>query len=230
MHFQKNVSFLLVLLVILFGLTVYNAGCTKSTSSTPALPPDIFTIPQKTNYKKFELKSDDIRLKYFKNPLYSFEYPEVFNLSDENLLRDEPTHIFHSEYSIVFFIIQQIDLPEPILEILVQNPGFLDRNTSGDVIKYLTSLQSTKWHDTNISTKKVAGIQADYLKTFSIREEWRVQEQLIYPEHYSSLRGVAFDYAGLIWVISMTWHYFESEPPEIQGYFNHVIETFKILE
>lgn len=175
-----------------------------------------------TLYKTFQLKPDDVQLRFLEHPLYSLEYPEKFGFVDYSRIGYHPgVGISH-----VLFTIQQEKLPYQHLEIVVQKPGVRVQNNSSDVIKKWFSQEGTKWDTITTSTKTVCGIKTEYFEAFGTRSG----SKPIYEDHQESLRGVAFDYADLIWSISLTWYYFKSEPPEVQTYFEHILRTFKILE
>jgi hypothetical protein len=130
----------------------------------------------------------------------------------------------------VMFTVKQTDLPEPILLIRVQKSGFMGQNDANAVLKWCISTAESDGDIITTSKRTVYGIQADYLETFGNKIGLKIDGTPIYPDHQGSLRGVFFDYAGLVWSITITWDYLDFEPQEVQGYFEHVIETFKFLD
>jgi len=224
---NQPIVFAIFIVVLLSGILVVScAGCSNPNNKIS----DITTV---TNYKTFQLKADDIRLRYMQYPLFSFEYPEIFRLVDLNLVYEEQHAItMVSGISEVDFTVQQTDLPEPILTIRVQEPGFGGMNDASRAFRVWTTNigRPDNTENTTTSKKTVYGIQADYLEIFGTMEEYDIGGHFIYPERQRSFRGVFFDYAGLVWIITMSWQYLGAEPPEVEGYFEHVIQTFEILE
>jgi hypothetical protein len=205
----KHLFFLLFLVIIILV-----NGCTGAldSSSTTAI-----------SYKTFELKPDDIYLRYFHHPLYSFEYPTNFNLVDENL-SDFP-HLFDDKTNIQFAI-KKADTPYPRLSIIIEKPGNYGYNNATEKLEYFRSLHSSASPtDLNTYKIKIIGLTALYLEAF-----FSHPEEVDYSQYLSSHRKCFFDYAGLIWEIRLDWYYQGNESPEVQKYFDHIIETFKILE
>jgi hypothetical protein len=167
-------------------------------------------------------------------PLFSFEYPEIFRLVDLNLIYEEKQAItLHSDVSHVEFTVKQENLPEPDLIIRVQKQGFGGMDDANAAFKFWSlnpGLPELNIDNTSTGNREVIGIKADYLETFGALEEYIIDGHLIYPKRQRSFRGVFFDYDGLVWAIMMTWQYLDTEPPEVTGYFEHVISSFKFLE
>ena len=79
----------------------------------------------------------------------------------------------------------------------------------------------------NITTKKteVYEIPSYYLEAHFIQEKG-----ILYSKYRVLSRSVYFDYADLIWEIHLNWVYQDSIGQEVEEYFNHVIQTFEILD
>lgn len=174
------------------------------------------------DYSTYEIKASDIRFECFQHPLYRFEYPSIFQLIDWNLA-DIP-HISCNETK-VQFTVPTIDIPKPKLSIIVEKQGYRDYNNAAGKLEF--------WQDymrdftNNITTKKteVYGIPSYYLEAHFIQEKG-----ILYSDYRVLSRSVYFDYADLIWEIHLNWVYQDSIGPEVEEYFNHVIQTFEILD
>jgi hypothetical protein len=206
MMLGKRIALALLLLCILFTFCVSGAGCSSvSETTTPAI-----------SYKTYEMKEDDIRLKALQHPLFSFEYPECFNLVDLNL---DPVPSINRDISVVYFTGEQVGFHKQYLSIFIVTPEYLKLLNTNDMLEYYLSLYTPVAEDITRKEVFVSGISADYLKAVGT-----------YLGQQKSLRVAIFDHAGLYWAIQLIWYYPNPEPPEVQGYFDHVIETFKILE
>jgi hypothetical protein len=235
MFILRGIRCFFFVLVTLTITTVVCGGCsprstpqissTSATNITPAFTPttsSIFIPPIDPNtltiYKIFEMKADDIHEQLFKHPRYSVEIPAIFPIGDEDL---DPSI---RKYGIanVDFNIRQQGLYGQWLRIRVE-PHTWYNNANEKFIDFLNTKNSSS---ANITTKTVfiSGIQAHYMELYSEVPAFP------YPEHLVSLRVIDFDYAGLIWEISLHWYYHDSEPQQVQEFFNHIISTFKFLE
>jgi hypothetical protein len=207
-----NKTVLSLLLCVIITIVSLFAGCIKTTNH--------LNTTTAANYKTFVLKSNDIYLRDFDHPLYSFEYPPDFSLVDENL-SDFPSTYY--DQTRVLFTIQRSDTPKPQLSIIVQKPGKFGYHDAAEKFEYNRSRYLLP---DNITTKRVNvfGISSYYLEVFSSHGS---------PEYHlyqSSQRSCFFDYAGLVWEVTLDWFYHGNEPLEVQEYFDHIITTFKILE
>jgi len=187
---------------------------------------NIYTT-QVTIYKTYEMKPDDVRLRYLEHSLFSFEYPEKFQLIDLNHMPDHPMVY---DVSNVDFTIEQTDLPWVSLRVRVQKPGLWDYHNANDVFEDWISTAESNGDTITSNKRSVSGIQAYYIETSGTREKDIISGTIIYQSRHESFRGVVFNYKELIWSITIRWDYFKTEPPEIDEYFNHVIETFNILD
>jgi hypothetical protein len=221
----KRFLLLVILIPILF------AGCT-GTTATPVTSTEVsqlVTASATTNdtpvttYVSYELKSDDIRLEFCNHPLYSFEYPSIFNCID---LNNQPPNTGRMpmtyDESRLDFTVQQLDLPKPMLSIIVQKKGYWEYHDASEKFNFFMS--NLKYADSVVTNNTtVSDIPAYYIEEF-----YNAAKSSSYPAYKGSSRTCVFDYAGLIWDITMSWYYNGNEPPEIKEYFKHVIETFKI--
>ena len=105
-----------------------------------------------------------------------------------------------------------------------------DFYNANEIFDDLLTAKTEVTDNVTVSEILVSEITAHYLESFETVEDTVVAGVLIDPEHQMSLRAVVFDYADLIWTISLAWSYQDSEPPEVEEYFTHVIETFRILD
>lgn len=202
----KDIKLSLVLFVILVFLP---CTCCK-TDNTPIRTTTPYTGPP-IQYSIFELEATDIRLKYFQHQLYRLEYPSIFNLIDMNLA-DTP-HIY-GDMTVVDFTVQQIDIPKSKLSIIVEESMegyYLDAAGKRDYFFHPVL--------SSVSETEVFGIPAYYLESHYVFSEYQVLS-----------RSAFFDYECLIWEIRISWCYHDSVGPEVEEYFNHIIETFEILK
>jgi hypothetical protein len=209
--FKKNIIRPLILSITISIIISWCPSCSEATTTS-------------IGYKNYEMKSDDIRLTLFNHPLFSFEYPEDFQLVKINL----PYEGISANYSYVKF--RGSSRGSPVLRIAVQKPGFDGYSNASE--KFEDQVTKATINTDNITIKKslVYGITADYLEYFQITKEQEQIGETLYLERYMSYRAVVFNYSDLIWEISMYLYYYIYEPPEVREYFDHVIETFKFLE
>jgi hypothetical protein len=223
----KRFLLLVILIPILF------AGCT-GTTTTPVTDTEVSglvissattPVTPVTTYVYYEMKSDDIRLEFCNHPLYSFEYPSVFNCID---LNNQPPNTGRMpmtyDESRLDFTVEQLGLPKPELSIIVQQPGYWEYHNASEKFNFFMSNSKSACSVVTNNTT-VSGIPAYYIEEF-----YDAAKSSYYPAYKGSSRTCIFDYAGLIWDITMNWNYNGTEPREIQEYFDHVVETFKIIE
>lgn len=226
-------SALLLVLILITGLS---AGCDNKNdlptevTTTDNIPSDNIStdkpttdIPEITKYKTFEMRQNDVRLKYLNHPLYTFEYPEVFNLVDLNKILDHP--MVYGVSDVYFTIAQKPRLPWINLSVRIMEPGWCDYTDADSVLaEWISTAESYK--DTIIRSEiTVSGIQATYIETNGHRPK-----DVFYSTRNVSFRGIAFTHKDLIWSITLDWPYLDFEPSQAQEYFEHVLETFNILE
>jgi hypothetical protein len=175
------------------------------------------------------MKEDDVRLQFLNHPLYTLEYPSLFKLIDLNNIPDHPMKYGVSD---VDFTLINYDTGSLIaaLSIRVRAPGLNYFYNANEKFDDLLKTKTEVTDNVTVNEELVSGITAHYLESLETVEDTIVAGVLIDPKHQMSLRAVVFDYADLIWIISLAWSYQDSEPPEVEEYFNHVIETFRILD
>lgn len=204
-----NRKTILILLAALFtAALLFSAGCDKTVT-----------------YKTFILKDYDKRLLILDHPLYSFEYPSLFKFSDVTRpLTDKnfavipvDTTEVSSHYETNTCVSQ--------LGVYVEKPYRFFPSAAEKFSAFIGAANSS---GDNITIKKitVSGIPADYIEYF---RKSKISTSDGVKDARKSTRCVIFEYVDLIWTISIDWNSVEPEPPEIRTYFDHVIETFKIL-
>ena len=220
---RKDIKLFLLLLIVFCFMSICCFSCTG----------------ENDKYKTYEMKADDIRLhECFQHPLYTFEYPEFFNLVDLN-----PNFIYSipnlrgqlmggppmdDDMSIVDFTCKQEYYGRSSLLVIIVTQDYVDMFETNDLFKIYLSEHTQFTEEITIKEMLVSGISADYMESFQTLGKTKPQGNV--EVYRMSARVVVFDYADLIWAIQLFWFYHEPEPPEIEEYFNHVIETFKILE
>jgi hypothetical protein len=225
------------MLVLIGCIWLITAGCRQSTGvsplisnpvSTPATNTTLSATVSEVKYVYFEEKSDDIWFSapegYLKPQLFSFEYPDVIGYSDPR--PNEGFVEYHQDVISYDFRSRSNGNNYPMcLYIIIQKPGYLDTYTPQDVIAYF------KEKDIGVQNPKektitVAGIQANYLEYYSY-----ISDDIFYRDHYLARKMAVFEFRGDIWNIRLFWPYYsQTEPPEIEKYFNHAVETFRFLE
>jgi hypothetical protein len=213
---MKLIAFLLVLVI----LVVSYVGCNTTSSTT-----QLVTTP--ISYITYEMKPDDSRLKYLQHPLFSFQYPEDFVLVDLNIMPEHPR--FYGE-SDIDFLIKRLNLPEVTIAVSMTEPGVKRYQDAKTMFNSWISEAQSNGDIKESGRKTVSHIKSYYFARWGYREDYIIAGHLVYPASNRSFRAVVFDYNQLTWSISLLWDYFDSEPPEAQEYFNHIIETFEILE
>jgi hypothetical protein len=222
---------LLILVNLLFVLgfvvscSTNNPVTTYSNTTPPTITSNISTtksiptidVNALTTYKVFEMKADDIHQQLLKHPLYSVEIPALFPIGDEDL-GDVRTYGVAN----VDFNIGQNNLYEQWLRIRVEPHTWYENANE----KFNTWLKKENVNSDNLTTKqvKISGVPANYL------EVTYKEEDPFYPTHLVTLRVISFDYENFIWEIALYWNYFDSEPIQVQEFFDHIISSFKFLE
>jgi hypothetical protein len=217
MQITKKIKLCFTLFFMICLITTLISGCTKTQTTSNTITP---------HYRFYKMENGDIRLNYLDHPLFSFEYSEYFGLLDIYQVPQDTTSSKHSD---VLFTIHQINLPEIILWVRVQEPWSDHYVNAGELLDYWVSEDGRFTDDIEINHIRVSGIRANNFKSFQVVKEGLAKETIAYPYNLSH-RIVTFDNSGLIWEIKMFWFYQGNEPPEVQEYFDHVIETFKILK
>ena len=186
-----------------------------------------------SEYKTYTLKKDDVRFRLggtvLEHPRFTFEYPNKFQLLDLNKAwdieyqtritliefhRQEPGETIGSEIDVAVF--------KPELE--------LDDFISTAFLNAVLTTTSTNYTISNLEilvekTVTVSGIPADYYICKLGREIQNGNEKA--PSSYIFLLTY-FEYADLRWEILL--RSYEEYTKEMTTYFDHIIETFKILD
>lgn len=199
----------LITYIVLIIASITCNSCNSITTNTTNTP---LTI-----YKTYEMKLDDIRLRFLSHPLFSLEYPKEFELANLNQAEDL---VITVDCSRTDFGCHLYEEPLQTLSIEICKPKIGQYENANDKLKFLTS--KTIMYTDNFSSKKVivSGIIADYLESY--QKPLPSGKQYVY-------RTVIFDYSNLIWEIDMISFSYYPESSRIQEYFDHIIFTFKIL-
>jgi hypothetical protein len=237
---KRFASVFIMISILTILLIVLEIGCTAKIStdeSTPPNTPVVISPPtnqinkvtssneMNINYSLYELKANDVRFRLgsIQHPRYSLEYPQIFKLIDLNQLREVP---LNSKYTRVSFVRNQPEFPESKLNISVQYPEYMNAgNAQGLLNIYISAL--SKYQDVTFlqDSVSISGINAEILK-YVLYDKTSVMHTSFDESEYFAL----FDYKGFIWQIEMDWFFNNFEQPETGPYFQHVLETFKILE
>jgi hypothetical protein len=197
------------------------ATTTLTTSKTITTSMNQGIVVPIDEYETFEIKADDIRFTYFHPPLFKFEYPLIYKLIDENQM---DFHQFGENFLQVYFIVQNKGIPKAGLYLTVQTP---EKYPYFKNAKELLDWELSNYFQTSTvvtGNMIVFGISGYYLES-----QGDVKNDPNYPEYSVTTRQCIFDYDGLIWQIILNWCYRGEEPPIIKDYFDHLIETFEIL-
>ncbi len=181
------------------------------------------------DYERFTFRDDDLRFlnKSLLNehPLFTFEYPSCFR---EVPLGDDLGNFGITEVSFLRKGTGDLKgLPvESQINIIVKRPSeALGSNAKVAIEELLKAYEN----DPNLKIIErghvsIAGISAEKI-TISVS---KLDTVGFFTPHNRQMRLVAFDYAGFVWQIQM--FVFEEEAEETQPYFEHLLQTFKILD
>lgn len=185
------------------------------------------------SYKEFAFHEDDVRFSVeghviHEHPLFTFEYPQCFNLIDLNAL---PDIVYDTGVTDVSFIRRGTGelklLPvETSISVIVEKPAsWRDTDARAAIEKALSYYEA----DENFKVLEresisVIGLSAEYV-SFSTSMPYSNPS---IPTHNRLVRLVTFDYAGFVWKIELVC--FEEEIQETQAYFDHLLETFRVLD
>jgi hypothetical protein len=213
---MKN-SFLVLLTIISMMLLLSFLGCEKQFTNNPG-----------NKYKQFVLAADDIRFRIgtIKHSRYSFEYPTIFNLVDLNKI---PDVVMSGQYTEVSFTHKEAGYPESVIYVDVMLPDYNNAVSASNLANDITNFAENEGYGLTSKPLSVSNINALYLKYY-----WHATTTTYgvanYIAHEESNRIVVFDYRGFIWRIGLNWNFNGDEPTEIEQDFQHIIDTFKILE
>lgn len=184
------------------------------------------------SYKEFALHKDDVRFRLggviLEHPLFTFEYPQCFDLIDLNVL---PDIVYDTRVTEVRFTRQGTGelklLPvKSSIDVKVYKPGLYGDTDARAAIEKALSYYKDDENFKVLERKSIsiAGLSTEYV-SFSISRLFR--DSSLYT-HNRLVRLVTFDYRGFVWKIELVC--FEEEIQETQAYFDHLIDTFKIFE
>jgi hypothetical protein len=196
-----------ICLIILLSLLVFSFGCNKNTESSTA------------GYKTYKMGLDNLSLKWCNHPLFSVEYPKELTLIDYN--SNPQAVIFYNSADTTFFNPKGFGSLISQLEINISRPVKSRYMNSTEKLSEIISDSSLFGNNVTISKVNISGIDASYFDSLSNAIKGKLQE---------IHRVVIFDYAGLIWQITMITNSLYPEPLEVQDTFEHVLTTFKIKD
>jgi len=204
---------------LLFPVALITAVFTVSCSE-PALNCD---------YTEFVLKEEDAHLSESGHDLFSFEYPRCLHLISTPGRHDwQTTRLSFTKKGIGRFS----DWYFYRLHIRVY-PAGVEGNTDAltaiesDISDFSTSQYIQDFQVFERSTITIDGITGEYVH-YSYRDpppqETNPYEQIV--------KEVWFDYDGFVWQIYFIYgpEYDEEDTEEVGTYFDHIIETFRILD
>jgi hypothetical protein len=212
---MSRVNRLKISLLTTFFFLLFCVGCNNLTTNTVIM------------YKTYKMNQDDVRLKLLNHPLYSFEYPDTYDLIDLNLppptdMGGPPMIYGLSELS--FNLETDYEKSQVGIGVEKRNIQFSD---SHDKFTNVVSTANAIGNNITISKIAVSGITAEYIEYYCPRVAFLQGADI--KDTHSSVRMIVFDYQNLIWTIGMIWTYAGQEPANAQLFFHHIIETFKIL-
>lgn len=205
---KNKISVTLSLSFILSILILFLPGCKNENTNQTEIP--------QSKYYTYEMKADDYRLKRINQPLFSFEYPIAYGIHVYDI---EPDVVIAGQSELGFWCYKQ---DSPYLSLYVKVNELSASNYDNEKNYYINRWFSGSSVD-NSTMKKVmvSGIEANYFASTPNPSDFR--KQYIH-------RLVVFDYAGLMWQIYMMTYSTYPEPLECQESFNHIINTFKLLD
>jgi hypothetical protein len=187
-----------------------------STSTAPTITTPVIPTPC-SSYAKYELKSNDARVIMLPYDLFlfSFEYPCCLYFLDT----------FGHDFQ---FLQKQYSMPYNQVDIIVFKTGSWGIESAKEQIETLQARDlnngDIQIHITNSADMKISQNKAYYYYC-----QLTNPHDPNYPQYNSSCFYATFDYGDLICRIQLLWFYHGDEPPEIKGYFDHIISTFTIL-
>jgi len=185
-------------------------------------------------YGVFKFQEDDIRLRMkgtliHEHPLFTFQYPLSFTRVD-----DQDEILFNMRVTKIDFARQVPDtadsFPKTTLSASVHEPGLWNDT---DAKTTITNIITFHIHDPDFkvletSTVTIAGMQAEYL-SYSFHSP--AKEGFGYapiPEYDGMVKFACFDHDNLIWRVNLSC--LSQESDETSLYFQHLLDTFQILE
>jgi hypothetical protein len=195
------------------------------------IPPiTVSPTTESCSYKIFTLSNDDIRFKldgyiFQEHPLYSFEYPGCYDLVKG------PGTDFGKRVTVTMFTrdgqgeLKKIT-DKSMINVRVMDLGQLNPlATIDDLISRQTSDQTFKVLERK--SIEVNGIQAEYY-AFRYTQAAVPFNYTTVPSYEVLVRFACMDYKGFRWEI--VFNGFEEEDQETSIYYQHLLDTFKILD
>jgi hypothetical protein len=180
-------------------------------------------------YIEFAFSKDDPRFSVpdhviHKLPLFTFEYPSCFS---EVPITDDIGDAGITYIAFLRAVKGKLHTtPESALVVIAETPASW-RDTSGsDAIEKELSAHE-KEDSFNVIERKIVdivGLPVEYMMySFHVP----VQEGFGFPAYDRVVRFASFDYNGFVWKIEAAS--IPDESQEMENYFNHILQTFKIL-
>jgi hypothetical protein len=222
-------------LILVFSL----CACQKTTTvenskisiqpveTTPVISTSTFenqSLNLPLEWSEYEISPNDVRYQFeiYHFPRFKVEYPKIFKLADIN---KNPFPHFNAEYTDIAFLCNSgyQQLPRGEIRIAIYKPGVWGYNTISDLVKGF-GLEFTQYSRVE-SSMEIDGIQSTLVK---------------YYNHEINVDGVAttstlckfavLEYQGYFWQILLFWTFETQEPPEMDLYFIHLVETFHFVD
>jgi hypothetical protein len=208
------------LVTIFIALQILLIGCAPASTTN--------------TYNTFYFKANNLRFKYggisLEHPLFTFEYPSIFEPTGVETLNDFPPEppTFVRWITDVTFQRETHNIFYDSLGVDVYAFGALEYANSEDFInKYLSKMKREDPDNfkiiENISST-FQDIPATYL-TYSYQTDNLSTKYYSFSSRYD--RMVVFDYKGVFWKIYAFGDQNNSE--EMNTYFQHLLDTFKFL-
>ena len=117
------------------------------------------------------------------------------------------------------------------LEIRVQPPGCGSYTSAGDKFEAMYAQVEAISDSIIRDSIEVSGITAQYMESMQQRPDILISYgDFTRKDSKISQRTAIFENNGSVWEISLYWHYYDDEPPEVKEYYDLVIESFRIVE
>jgi hypothetical protein len=214
--FNKSSRYIVLILIItIISPGMVDTGCIgiRKAENSPLTVTQSIDSLMNITYKEYKLRGDDAKSVkgQFIPPLFSLEYPEIFERVEYNRLGSYSYDSFHLSFRHF-----QEGIPESEISIQLQNPDYPDPN-KGTIDSFYPPLIKKR-------VISVCGIESDYY------EDYKFLTNPGYDPYHVSIRLAVFKYQNLDWMLSLDWCYRDNEPLEISQYFEHLISTFKIID
>lgn len=220
---NNNLKVLVILLALLLLIALITTSCGEN--SVSASPGD---------YAAFKFGGDDVRFKLrgtllHEHPLFTFEYPSSFtyNYNEDEILLNMRMTLVTFERQVQGF---SESFPKTGLTVSVHEPGLWNDTNARTTIENTINYHSSEpdFFVIERTSTSVAGSNAELL-SYSFHQPVReVFGSTPIPEYNEIVKFVCFDYQELIWRICLNC--VDEELPETEIYFQHVLDTFQIIE